>query len=102
LLGIKLLDGDVRGKIRARGKSEISAAERAEKDISGRNCFHIRTLDAVPVRSRDHSEPGSTADGPNMLGYGSSLTTILIASVLGIVAMVIPEHITKKIPFWLV
>jgi hypothetical protein len=31
--------------------------KRAEKDISERNYFHIRTLNAVAVRSPDHSEP---------------------------------------------
>jgi hypothetical protein len=44
----------------------------------------------------------STADGPNMLWYGWTVTTILISSGLGIVAMLIPEHIIKKIPLWLV
>jgi len=44
----------------------------------------------------------SAKDGPNMLWYGWSVTTILIASMFGIVAMIIPEHITKKIPLWLV
>jgi hypothetical protein len=44
----------------------------------------------------------SAADGPNMLWYGWILTTILIASALGVVAMIIPEHIIKKIPLWLV
>jgi hypothetical protein len=37
-----------------------------------------------------------------MLWYGWTLTTILIASVLGIVAMIMPENVTKKIPLWLV
>jgi hypothetical protein len=46
--------------------------------------------------------PPSAGDGPNMLWYGWSLTTILIASALGIVGMVVPEHIIKKIPLWLV
>jgi hypothetical protein len=46
--------------------------------------------------------PASAADGPNMLWYGWTLTTILIASVLGIVAMIMPENFTKKIPLWLV
>ena len=46
--------------------------------------------------------PPSAADGPNMLWYGWSLTTILIASVVGIVAMIMPDNITKKIPLWLV
>ena len=43
-----------------------------------------------------------TADyGPNMLWYGWTLTTIFIASALGIVAMVVPEHMIRKIPLWL-
>jgi hypothetical protein len=46
--------------------------------------------------------PASAADGPNMLWYGWILTTILIASALGVIAMIIPENITKKIPLWLV
>jgi hypothetical protein len=46
--------------------------------------------------------PPSADDGPNMLWYGWSVTTILIAGALGIIAMVLPEHITKKLPLWLV
>jgi hypothetical protein len=46
--------------------------------------------------------PASANDGPNMLWYGWTVTTILIASALGIIAMIIPEHATKKIPLWLV
>jgi hypothetical protein len=46
--------------------------------------------------------PPRAADGPNMLWYGWTLTTILIASVLGIVTMIMPKNITKKIPLWLV
>jgi hypothetical protein len=46
--------------------------------------------------------PPSSANGPNMLWYGWSVTTIIIASVLGIVAMIVPESITKKLPLWLV
>lgn len=45
------------------------------------------------------ARPGA---GPNMLWYGWILTTILIASALGIVAMIIPERITNRIPLWLV
>jgi hypothetical protein len=40
--------------------------------------------------------------GPNMLWYGWVLTTIIIAGALGIVAMLVPERITNKIPLWLV
>jgi hypothetical protein len=48
-----------------------------------------------------YGSPSADA-GPNMLWYGWSLTTILIAGVFGIVAMIIPEHVMKKIPLWLV
>lgn len=47
-------------------------------------------------------EGARTNAGPNMLWYGWTLTTILIAAALGIVAMIIPERLTKKIPLWLV
>ena len=44
----------------------------------------------------------SADDGPNMLWYGWSVTTILIASALGMIATVIPEQTVRKIPLWLV
>jgi hypothetical protein len=40
--------------------------------------------------------------GPNMLWYGWTLTTILIAGALGIIAMMLPERVTKKLPLALV
>jgi hypothetical protein len=40
--------------------------------------------------------------GPNMLWYGWTLTTILIAAALGIIAMLLPERVTNKIPLALV
>ncbi len=40
--------------------------------------------------------------GPNMLWYGWTLTTIIIAGALGIIAMLVPERIINKIPLWLV
>jgi hypothetical protein len=46
--------------------------------------------------------PPSAAEGPNMLWYGWSVTTVLIAGALGIIAMILPEPITKKLPLWLV
>jgi hypothetical protein len=46
--------------------------------------------------------PPSADDGPNMLWYGWSITTILIAGAIGIVAMILPECISKKLPLWLV
>jgi hypothetical protein len=41
-------------------------------------------------------------EGPNMLWYGWTLTTLLIAAALGIVGMMLPERITNKIPLALV
>jgi hypothetical protein len=40
--------------------------------------------------------------GPNMLWYGWTLTTVLIAAALGIIAMMLPERVTRKIPLFLV
>lgn len=48
------------------------------------------------------SGAANTTDGPNMLWYGWTITTVLIASALGLVATIVPERITKKIPLWLV
>jgi hypothetical protein len=47
-------------------------------------------------------EGARAGEGPNMLWYGWTLTTILIAAALGIVAMMLPERITSKIPLSLV
>src|ERR1700730_8968358 len=41
-------------------------------------------------------------EGPNMLWYGWTATTILAAAVVGIVAVMLPEHITKKMPLALI
>jgi hypothetical protein len=46
--------------------------------------------------------PPSADIGPNMLWYGWSVTTVLIAGALGVIAMILPAHITKKLPLWLV
>ncbi len=40
--------------------------------------------------------------GPNMLWYGWIVTTILIAGPLGLIAMMLPESVTRKIPLFLV
>jgi hypothetical protein len=40
-------------------------------------------------------------EGPNMLWYGWTATTILMAAVVGIVAMMLPENVTKKVPLTL-
>jgi hypothetical protein len=37
-------------------------------------------------------------EGPNMLWYGWTATTIVVAAMVGIVAMLLPEHVTRKIP----
>lgn len=37
-------------------------------------------------------------EGPNMLWYGWTATTIVVAALIGIVAIMLPEHVTKKIP----
>lgn len=44
----------------------------------------------------------SAADGPNMLWYGWTVTAILIAAAVGVIAMMIPERVTRKIPLALV
>jgi hypothetical protein len=46
--------------------------------------------------------PPSADDGPNMLWYGWTVTTVFIAGATGVAATFIPEHIIKKIPLWLV
>ena len=40
--------------------------------------------------------------GPNMLWYGWLLTTFFTAGVLGLVAMMLPERLIRKIPLFLV
>jgi hypothetical protein len=47
-------------------------------------------------------EAARSGEGPNMLWYGWSATTILIAAALGIIAMLLPQRITGKIPLSLV
>jgi hypothetical protein len=47
-------------------------------------------------------EAARSGEGPNMLWYGWSATTILIAAALGIIAMLLPQRITRKIPLSLV
>jgi hypothetical protein len=44
-------------------------------------------------------QPGQ---GPNMLWYGWTLTAILIAAALGIIAMILPERVSRKLPLFLV
>jgi hypothetical protein len=47
-------------------------------------------------------EAARSGEGPNMLWYGWTLTTVLIAAALGITAMMLPERITNKIPLGLI
>jgi hypothetical protein len=47
-------------------------------------------------------EAARAGEGPNLLWYGWTMTTILIAAALGIIAMMLPERISKKIPLALV
>ncbi|MFZ3360029.1 MAG: hypothetical protein WA177_14835, partial [Xanthobacteraceae bacterium] len=37
-------------------------------------------------------------EGPNMLWYGWTVTAVLIAAAIGIIAMFLPERVTNKIP----
>jgi hypothetical protein len=47
-------------------------------------------------------EGARAGEGPNMLWYGWTLTTILVAAALGIIAMMLPERITNRIPLSLI
>lgn len=43
-------------------------------------------------------EGARAGEGPNMLWYGWTLTAILVAGALGIIGMLLPERVTRKIP----
>jgi len=43
-------------------------------------------------------EGGLTGQGPNMLWYGWTLSALIIATVFGIVAMILPARIIDRIP----
>ena len=47
-------------------------------------------------------EGGLSGQGPNMLWYGWTVTTILVAASLGLLAVMLPERITRKIPLALI
>jgi hypothetical protein len=47
-------------------------------------------------------EGGRSGEGPNMLWYGWTVTTILIATALGLLAVLLPERITRKVPLALI
>jgi hypothetical protein len=48
------------------------------------------------------AQASRAGEGPNMLWYGFSATAIIIITILGIIAMMLPEHVIKKIPLALV
>ncbi len=54
--------------------------------------------------ANDHFDWGmvTKGQGPNMLWYGWTLTAILISAGLGIIAMLLPERVIRKIPLALV
>jgi hypothetical protein len=50
-------------------------------------------------------ETGLAGQGPNMLWYGWTLNELIIATVLGIIAMFLPARVVDKIPLsllWIV
>jgi hypothetical protein len=47
-------------------------------------------------------EGARSGEGPNMLWYGWTATTLVVAAVVGIVAMMLPEHVTRKLPIVLI
>jgi hypothetical protein len=47
-------------------------------------------------------EAARSGEGPNLLWYGWTGTTLLIAAAFGLIAMMLPERISKKIPLALV
>jgi hypothetical protein len=47
-------------------------------------------------------EAARSGEGPNMLWYGWTLTALLAAAAVGIIAMLLPERITNRIPWSLI
>ena len=41
-----------------------------------------------------------SGSGPNMLWYGWTVTTILISAALGVIAMMLPERVNRKLPLF--
>jgi hypothetical protein len=37
-------------------------------------------------------------EGPNMLWYGWTGTTIIVAAIIGLIAMMLPQKVTRRIP----
>jgi hypothetical protein len=50
-------------------------------------------------RGYEGPRPG---EGPNMLWYGWTLTALVVLTVLGVVAMMLPERVTRRIPLTMV
>jgi hypothetical protein len=48
------------------------------------------------------AQASRAGEGPNMLWYGFTATAVIIAVLLAIIAMMLPERITRKIPLSLV
>jgi hypothetical protein len=48
------------------------------------------------------AQASRAGEGPNMLWYGFTATALIIVVILGIIAMMLPEHVIKKIPLSLV
>jgi hypothetical protein len=47
-------------------------------------------------------EAARRGEGPNMLWYGWITTTVLAAAAIGLIVMLLPERITRRIPLFLV
>jgi hypothetical protein len=47
-------------------------------------------------------EGARPGEGPNMLWYGWTATTLVVAAVVGIIAMMLPEHVIRKLPIVLI
>jgi hypothetical protein len=43
-------------------------------------------------------ETGRPNEGPNMLWYGWTLSTIIVAAAIGIIAMLLPARIANRLP----
>jgi len=47
-------------------------------------------------------EAARAGEGPNMLWYGWTATTLIAAAIVGIIVMMLPERISSKIPLFLI
>jgi hypothetical protein len=46
-------------------------------------------------------EAARAGEGPNMLWYGWTATTLIAAAIVGLIVMLLPERISSKIPLFL-